>query len=71
MEEVDPAEQLDQMVPGRHVGRVVAGVAVGEPVGDRHRPVGGDGEHPHQLLQIGPVVLRVPMGDRRGGLATA
>ncbi|MGB8021216.1 MAG: hypothetical protein WCF04_08320 [Candidatus Nanopelagicales bacterium] len=51
------------------MGRVVAGVAVGEAVGQRHRSVGADREDPHQLLQVGPVVLGVPVGDRDGGLS--
>jgi hypothetical protein len=51
------------------VGDVVAGVAGLDPVGDRHGPVGGHGQDPQQLLEVGPVVLGVAKGDRRGGLA--
>ncbi len=36
-----------------------------------HGPVGADGEDPHQLAQIGAVVLVVAEGDRRGGLAAS
>jgi hypothetical protein len=69
VEELPPAQHLHQRVPGRDVGRVVAGVAVGEPVGHRHRPVGRYGQDPHQLLQVGPVVLRVAEGHRWRGFA--
>src|SRR5450759_793089 len=63
-------QQRDQPVPlGGDVGRVVTGVAVGEPVGQGHRAVGGDGQDPHQLFGVGAVVLGVPEGDRCGGLA--
>src|SRR6266508_5228800 len=56
VQEVGPAEQGDELVPGGQVGDVVVGVARLDPVGDRHRPVGGDGEDPHQLAQVGAVV---------------
>ncbi len=69
VEEVGPPEQLDEGVPGGDVGGVVVGGAALDAVGDRHRPVGGDGEDPHQLLEIGAVVLVVAEGDRRGRLA--
>jgi hypothetical protein len=69
VEEVDPAQQRDQTVPGRDVRRVIDGVAVGQAVGDRDGPVRADGEDPDQLLEVGSVVLRVPLGDHRGWLA--
>ena len=71
VEEVGAAQQRHQPVPGRDVGGVVGGVAVGEPVGDGHRPVGGHGQDPHQLLEVGAVVLGVPESDLRGGFAPA
>jgi hypothetical protein len=71
VEEVDPPQHRHQLIPGRDVGGVVGGVAVGEPVGDRDRPVGGHREDPHQLLEVGAVVLGVPEGDHRGGFAAA
>ena len=71
VEEVGAAEEGGQLVPGRDMRRVVVGVPVGEPVGDRDRAVGGDREDPYQLLQIRAVVLGVPVGDHRGGLASA
>ena len=51
------------------MGYIVAGVAGEDPMGDGHRAVGADGEDPHQLAQVRPVVLVVTEGDRRGGLA--
>jgi hypothetical protein len=71
VEELGPAKQVTQPVPGGDVGRVVGGVAIGGPVADRHRPVTGDGEDPHQLLEVGPVILGVATHQSRGALAAA
>ena len=51
------------------MGDVVGDIARDHPVGDGHRPVGADGQDPHQLAQIGPVVLVVTEGNRGGRLA--
>jgi len=64
IDEVGAAGEGDQVVPGRHVGGVVAGVAVGQAVQHRDRAVGCHGQDVHQLLEVGPVVLGVPVGDR-------
>lgn len=69
VEEVAASEERDQVVPGFDVGAVVDGVAVGHPIGDRHRPVGGHGEDPHQLFQVGAVVLGMSPRDLGGPLA--
>ena len=40
------------------------------PAGDRHGlPVGRYGQDPHQLLEVGAVVLVAAPSDRRGGFA--
>jgi hypothetical protein len=59
VEEVGAAEHRHQLVPGGDVGGGVLGVAIRQPVGDRHRPVRARGQDPHQLLQVRPVVLGV------------
>jgi hypothetical protein len=71
VEEVRPADQGVQFVPARDVRDVVGGVAVGDPVGDRHRTVSGDGEDEQQLLEVGPEVLVVALPDRRRRLPAA
>jgi hypothetical protein len=48
---------------------VIGGVARCHPVGDGHGPIGGDGQDPHQLAQVGPVVLVVAECDRSRRLA--
>ena len=65
VQEAGAAGQLDQRVPGGDVGRVVIGVAVREPVDDRHGVIPGHGQDEHQLLQVRPVILGVPPRDRR------
>ncbi len=69
VEEIFAADQRAQVVPGVDVGDVVGDIARYHPMGDGHRAVGADGEDPHQLAQIGPVVLVVTEGDRGGGFA--
>jgi hypothetical protein len=69
VEEVGPADQGPQLVPGGDVGAVVVGVAVLGPKRDRDGPISGHGQDPQQLLQVRPVVLVVSVGDRRGLLA--
>jgi len=71
VEEVRPADQGAQFVPARDVRDVVDGVAVGHPVGDRHRTVSRDGQDEQQLLEVGAEVLVVTLGDLRGGLPAA
>ena len=56
VEEVGSPEQGDQLVPDRHVGLVVGGVAVTQAVGHRDSSVGGDSQDPDQLLQVRAVV---------------
>ena len=68
VEEVLAADQGDKLVPGRDMRGVVVGVARGDPVSEGNGPIGGHGEDPHQLAQIGPVVLAVPERHRRHGL---
>ena len=65
VEEVGAPEHGGQPVPGVDVGGVVDGVAVGDAAADGDRAVGGHGQHPYQLFEVGPVVLVVPVGDRR------
>jgi len=50
------------------VGRAVVGVSVHNPVVDRDRPVGGDGEDPEELLEVGAVVFAVAPGRLGGAL---
>jgi hypothetical protein len=69
--EIRAAQQRDQLIPGLDMGDVVAGVAVDHAVRDRHRPIGGHGQDPHQLLEVRAVILVVPERDRRGGLPAA
>ena len=69
VEEINPASQCDKAVPGRDVRRVIDGGATREAVGDRDGPIGADGEDPDQLLEVGAVVLGVPVSDDRGRLS--
>ena len=71
VEEVRPADQLHQAVPGGDVRLVVGRVAVQQAVRERHRPVGADGQREHELLQIGAMVLGVAQRGGRGRLAAA
>jgi hypothetical protein len=68
VEEVGPSDQGSQLVPGGDVGDVVGGVAVLGAIRDGDRPVGGDGQDPHELFEVGAVVLVVAVGDGRGRL---
>ena len=63
VEEVAPAGQLAEQVPGVAVGAVVGGVAALDPELHRHGAVAGDGEDVEQLLEVGAVVLVVAPGD--------
>lgn len=63
------SDEGSKRVPGRNVRRVVTRIAVGTAIGDRHRPVGTDRQDEQQLLEIGAVILVVPVRNRRGGLA--
>ena len=56
----DPA----QILPDLDVGLVIGGVAVEALVVNRYRPVSADGEAEKKLLQIGPKVLVVSMGEK-------
>ena len=67
VEEIAAAGQLDQRIPCRDVGGVVAGAAVRQPEGHRHGVICGHGQDEHQLLQVRPVILGVTPGDRRRG----
>ena len=48
---------------------VTSAVFVHHPESDRDRPVSGHRQDPHQLLEVGPVVLGEPVAGSRGGLA--
>ena len=63
VEEVAPAGQLAEQLPGGAVRAVVGGVAALDPELHRHGAVAGDREDVEQLLQVGAVVLVVPPGD--------
>ena len=67
IQEVAAAGHRAQRVPGVDVGDRVAGVAVG--AAERHGDVavGAHGQDEQQLLEIGPMRLRMPVSDRRGG----
>jgi hypothetical protein len=54
-----------QRLPSLDVGSGVAGIAIGAAEGHRYIAVGGHGENQQQLLEIGAVVLRVSVSDRR------
>jgi hypothetical protein len=63
VEKVRPPDDLPKRVPGVHMRGHVTGLAVQRPIVHRHRPVGRDREDEEQLLQIGAMVLVVPVGD--------
>ncbi len=69
VEEVGAAGQGDQGVPGVDVGGHVRGVPIGDTEGDRHGPVSGHRQDPHQLLEVRPMVLAEPVAGGRGGFA--
>jgi len=48
---------------GVDVGDVVGGVAIDDPMRDRHGPVCGDGQDEHQLLEVRSVVFVVAADD--------
>ena len=68
IQEVAAPGQLAQRIPGRDVGRVVIGVAVCQPAGHRDGMVPRHCQDEHQLLQVRPVIFRVPPRDRRRGV---
>ena len=57
IQEVGIAQQREQTIPGGDVCLIVGGVAVREPVGERHRAITGDGQDRDQLLEIWPMLL--------------
>jgi hypothetical protein len=57
------AGELAQQLPGALVGAVVGGVAALDPELHGHGAVARHGEDVEQLLQVGPVVLVVAVGD--------
>ena len=63
VEEIPPAGQLAEQLPGAPVRAVVGGVAALDPELHRHGAVAGDGEDVEQLLEVGAVVLVVAPGD--------
>jgi hypothetical protein len=65
------AAQRNQPVPGGHVRLVVGRVAGRGAVGERYRAIGRHGQDPHQLLEVGAVVLVVAEGDLGRWLAAA
>lgn len=70
VQEVVPPQQLTESFPGGDVSGGVLGVAVSHPMGEGHRPIGGHGEDPDQLLEVGPVVLGKAVRSHDGRLAT-
>src|SRR5450759_5960436 len=69
VEEVRPAYDLAELIPRLHVRDDVTGLAVQRPVVDRLRAVRGHGEHEEELLEIGPMVLVMAVGDAQRGAA--
>ena len=69
VEEVPPAGQLAEQVPGVAVGLVVGHVAAGRAEVQRHAAIRGDREDEEQLFQVGAMVLVVAEGDGQGGAA--
>ena len=67
VEEVAPAGQLAEQVPGVAVRLVVHHVAACGPEVQRHAAVGGDREDEQELLQVGTMVLVVAEGDGQVG----
>src|SRR5271156_5569290 len=63
VEEVSPADQLIEQVPGPDVCTVVNRVAAGAGEIDRHVAVAGDRQDVEQLLEIGAPRLAVSPGD--------
>ena len=63
VEEVAPAGQLAEEVPGVAVRAVVGGVAALDAELHRHGAVAGDREDVEQLLEVGAMVLVVAPGD--------
>src|SRR5262249_34354867 len=70
-EEIAPAGELAEQVPGGAMGPVVDHIsALGLEV-DGNPAVLGHGEDEEQLLEVGTVILVMPPGDRQPGLPTA
>lgn len=64
VKEIGSTQKVSQPVPGWNVGGIIAGVAVGEAVGYRHRPIVTDRQDPDELLQVGPVSEQRTTQDR-------
>ena len=63
VEEVTPARQFAQEIPGVAMRAVVGGIAALHTKLHRHGAVAGDGEDVQQLLEVGAMVLVMPPGD--------
>jgi hypothetical protein len=59
VEEIRPAMDLTERVPGFNMGGVIIAVALVNVMMDRHRAVIGHTQRVNQLLQIGPMILAV------------
>src|SRR5439155_14271190 len=68
VEEVAAAGQLAEDLPGADMGAVVGGVAALDAEVDRHGAVARDGEDVEELLEVGPVVLVMAVGDGQAKL---
>src|SRR5205085_8746056 len=62
VEEIAPAGQLGQEVPGGPVRTVVGRVAALDAEVDRHGAIAARGEDVEQVLEVGAMVLVVPVG---------
>jgi hypothetical protein len=67
VEEIGSAGHVAQRVPSLDVGLRVIGVAVGAAKLHRHTAIVGERQDEDELFQIGPMILRETIGDRRGG----
>ena len=63
IQEVLAPRELHEGFPGLHVGRDVAGVSVARAEVERNASVGARGQDVEQLLEIRPMVLRIPIPD--------
>jgi hypothetical protein len=69
IQEVRPAGQRAENLPGRHVRVDVCGVAIKCLKVHGDSPVGAHGEHEQQLLEVGSVILVVAVAYAQGLLA--
>jgi len=66
VEEIGRCPKVAQGVPGLDVGRVIGGIAVEQGIVDGDMTIGGDRKGQDELLEIGPMVFVVAMGQASG-----